>query len=77
MEALENSDSLAKELGIKVHFFVNGAPEHVTFLLLEAASPMAIAQYAVSFPFEQDFKITAVMPQADMMEMAKQMAARG
>ena len=30
IEAIEKSDAVASELGIKVHFMVNAAPEHVS-----------------------------------------------
>ena len=36
---------MAKQLNIKVHFFVNGAPEHVFYALLEADNPASVAQF--------------------------------
>ena len=60
VEAIEKSDALASELGIKVHFVVNGAPEHVTYALLETEDSSRIAFWTSSFPIKQDFKVTVV-----------------
>ena len=43
VEAIENSDALASELGIKVHFMVNAAPEHVIYALVETEDSSRIA----------------------------------
>lgn len=75
--AIENAENVAKELGVKIHFLVNGAPEHVVFLLLEADSPASIAMFANSFPLKQDFDVTAVVHEKDMVAMAKEMMGRG
>ena len=75
--ALENLEATAKELGVKAHFLVSGAPEHVTFALLEADSPAAVTRFLTTIPFEQDFKVTAVQPEEELLAMAKQMMARG
>jgi hypothetical protein len=40
----------AKELNIKVLFNVNGAPEHVSFLLLEADDPYSVALFVTELP---------------------------
>ena len=74
--AMENLEATAKELNIKVHFMVSGAPEHVSFLLLEADSPAAIARFAVQMPCRQDFKVTAVVKEQELLAMAKAMAGQ-
>ena len=48
VEAIENSDAVASELGIKVHFMVNGAPEHVTYALVEADDSSRLAPWPTS-----------------------------
>ena len=73
--AMENQGSVANELGVKVHSMLSGAPEHVSFMVLEADSPTAIAQFTSSLPFEQDFKVTAVVPEEELLAMAKAMMA--
>ncbi|MFQ5934482.1 MAG: DUF3303 family protein [Dehalococcoidia bacterium] len=75
--ALENLEATAKELAVKVHFLVNGAPEHVSFTLLEADSPASVAQFLATIPFEQDFKVTPVQHEEELLAMIKQMMAQG
>ena len=77
VEALENLEATAKDLGVKVHQLLNGAPEHVSFLVLEADSSAAIAHLMTTIPFEQDFKVTAVVREQELVDMAKQMMAQG
>ena len=76
VEAFEKSDALASELGIKVHFLVNAAPEHVSYALLEAEDTSRIALWTTSFPIKQDFKITPVRREEEMVAMAREFMAR-
>ena len=76
VEAFEKSGDLAKELNLKVHFLVSGAPEHVSYALVEADSVGAVARFANSFPYRQDFKITAVTPEQEFMDLARAMMAQ-
>ena len=71
--AMEQQGSVANQLGVKVHSMLSGAPEHVTFMVLEADSPTSIAQFTSSLPFEQDFKVTPVVPEEELLAMAKAM----
>ena len=73
VQALENSEQVAGELGIKIHSMLSGVPEHVSFLVLETDNPGAIARFANSFPFKQDFKVTPVVPEQSLVELAKQL----
>ena len=73
--AIESLESVAQELNVKVHFLVNAAPENVTYLLVEADSPSALARLAVSFPIVQDFKVTPVMREQELAAMSRQMDA--
>ena len=75
--AMDSMENLAKEINVKIHSLLSGAPEHVSFMVLEADSPAAIARLTSSLPLEQDFKVTAVMPEQELMAMAKQMMAQG
>ena len=72
-----DAKTVAQDLNIKVHFSVNGAPEHVTFLLLEADSAVAVARFVTAIPMRQDFKVVAVTQQEEMMAMAREMVAQG
>ena len=76
VDAVEGSDALASELGIKVHFLVNGAPEHVGYALLEAEDSSRIAFWTSSFPYKQDFKITVVRGEAELAAMAREFMER-
>ena len=76
VEAIENSDAVASELGIKVHFLVNGAPEHVTYALVETDDSSRIAFWTTSFPFKQDFDVTPVRRDADLAAMAREFMAK-
>ena len=69
VEAIEGSDAVASDLGIKVHFMVNAAPEHVTYALVETDDSSRLALWTTSFPFKQDFKITPVRREAELTEM--------
>jgi hypothetical protein len=73
VEALENAEKLAGELGIKIHSMLSGAPEHVSFLVPETDNPGVLARFANSFPFKQEFKITPVVPEQPLIELAKQL----
>lgn len=77
VEALEGIETTANNLGVKIHFLVNGAPEHVSFLLVEADSPSSVAFLTTSIPFQQDFKITPVVREQDLIAMARQMMPQG
>ena len=76
LEAIEGSDAAASELGIKVHFMVNGAPEHVTYALVETDDSSRLALWTTSFPFKQDFKVTPVRREAELAAMAREFIAR-
>ena len=67
---------MASELGIKVHFMVNAAPEHVTYALLETEDSSRIALWTTSFPFKQDFDIIPVRREAELAAMAREFMAR-
>ena len=76
MEFEDGVDQMAKDLDVKVHFLVNGLPEHVAFALVETDVPAAVARLLASVPLVQDFKVTPVVHQHDVIEMAKKMAAQ-
>ena len=74
--AIENAENVAKELNVKIHSLLSGAPEHVTFLVLEADNPGAVARFITTIPFRQDCKVTAVMPEKEIAAMARAMMAQ-
>ena len=77
LEGAEKMDDLAKQFNVKVHFLLNGAPEHVFYALLEAENNYSLANFLLeSLRFQQDFKVTPVQPLAETIAMAKEMMAR-
>ena len=77
IEASKGIPAKAEELSIKILFSVNAAPEHVTFLLLEADDPYSIALLLTEIPFKQDFKVTAVDYQQTVMQRAAEIYGQG
>ncbi|MCH9036782.1 MAG: hypothetical protein IH860_05640 [Chloroflexi bacterium] len=77
VSASEKMDEMAKQFNIKVHFMVNGLPEHVVFALLEADSPLTLAPFLASVPLKQDFKVTPVVHEHEVIELAKSMMGQG
>ena len=66
----------AKEMNVKVHFILSGAPEHVMFTLLEADSIFAVSSFISGFPFKQDVKVTPVLHLKDFISAAKAQMAK-
>jgi hypothetical protein len=74
--ALDGLDQLGKELNVKAHSLLWGAPDHVAYAVLEADTLTAIGRYLNSIPIVQDFKITPVEHVADVIEFGKAAMAR-
>lgn len=73
LAATENLHNVAAELGAKILFNVNAAPEHFGFMLVEADSPFAIARIVTTLPYKLSCEVSAVLNEADLMEAARQM----
>lgn len=71
MAAWEKKDEILKEAGIKELFLVDGAPEHVTYALIEADDVSSVLTYVQTTPYRQDFKVTAVQHEKDLVAWAK------
>ena len=77
LEGADKIDDFAKQFNVKVHFLLNGAPEHVFYALLEADSNHSLANFLLeTLRFQQDFKVTPVQPLEETIAMAKEMMAR-
>jgi len=59
-DAGKNIEATATELGIKIHFSVTGAPDHVIFHLVETESLESLRRWLALVPIKQDFRITPV-----------------
>lgn len=77
LSSLERLEEVGKELGVKAHTLLWGAPEHVAFAVLEAESLGAIARYLNSIALTQDFTITPVQNVAALVEFGREAIARG
>jgi hypothetical protein len=76
LTALEGLEGAGKELGVKAHALLWGAPDHVAFAVLEADSLGAIGRYLNSIPITQEFKITPVQNVSEVVEFGKAAMAR-
>ncbi|OQY81648.1 MAG: hypothetical protein B6D41_05670 [Chloroflexi bacterium UTCFX4] len=74
--SLDKLEQVGKELGVKAHALLWGAPDHVAFAVLEAESVSALARYLTSIALAQEFKITPVEHVSELMETGKAMIAR-
>ena len=74
--SLEKLEDVGKELTIKAHVLLWGAPDHVAFAVLEADSLGAIGRYLNSIALTQEFKITPVQNVSEVVEFGKAAMAR-
>jgi hypothetical protein len=59
-EFLPSVPSMCKELGVKIHFAVTGAPDHVFYLLVETNDYSALCSLLSAVPIKQEFDIKPV-----------------
>ena len=71
LASLDALEDLGKELHVKAHALVWGAPDHVAFAVLEAESLGAIGRYVNSIALRQEFEITPVQNVSDLVEFGK------
>jgi hypothetical protein len=71
LDSFENLERLGKELHVKAHTLLWGAPDHVAFAVLEADSLRAIGRYLNSIAIAQEFKITPVQNLSEVVEFGK------
>ena len=76
LASLEKLEEVGKELNVKAHALLWGAPDHVAFAVLEADSLGAIGRYLNSIAITQEFKITPVQNVSDVVEFGKAAMAR-
>ena len=64
--AAEKQADMAKDLGVKILFMVNGAPEHVYFALVDADKVSSVGQFFINaFSIRSSFKVNAVQPMSE------------
>jgi hypothetical protein len=76
LTSLEKLEEIGKELKVKSHVLLWGAPEHVAFAVLEADSLGAIGRYLNSIALTQDFEITPVQNVSEVIEFGKAAMAK-
>ena len=76
LESFEKLDKVGKELNVKAHALLWGAPAHVAFAVLEADSLGAIGRYLNSIAITQDFEITPVENLSDVIAYGKSVLER-
>ncbi len=65
--AVERSEELAKKLGVKIHFSLTGAPDHVFYSLVEGDSLAAIEKLVFDVPIRQEYRVVPVHPIAEAL----------
>ena len=74
--SMEKLEERGKELNVKAHALLWGAPDHVAFAVLEADSLLTIGRYLNTIAITQDFKITPVENVSDVIQFGKAAMAR-
>jgi len=72
-EAAEKYESMAKELGMKIHFLVGDVLGHNMYALVETENPDALQRSFGMIPFPQDFVVTPVGHLKDLIKKVKEM----
>jgi hypothetical protein len=76
LTSFEKLDEISKELNVKAHALLWGAPAHVAFAVLEADNISVIGRYLNSIAITQDFNITPVQNLKEVIEYGKAALAR-
>lgn len=76
IDSLEKLEQLGKDLHVKAHALLWGAPDHVAYAVLEADNLGAIARYLNSVAIVQEFKITPVQNVSEIIQFGKEAMAR-
>jgi len=71
LNSMERLETVGKELNVKAHALLWGAPAHVAFAVLEADNLGAIARYLNTISIIQEFNITPVENLKDVIEFGK------
>jgi hypothetical protein len=74
--SLDRLDEVGRELHVKAHALLWGAPAHVAYAVLEADSLGAIGRYLNSIAITQEFEITPVQNVSDVIEYGRAVIAR-
>ena len=70
---MEKSESVAKELGMKINFLAADVLGHSMYALVETENPDALQRSFGEIPFPHDFVLTPVGHLKDMIKQVKEM----
>jgi len=76
LASVDKLEEVGKQLNVKAHALLWGAPAHVAFAVLEADSLGAVGRYLNAIALTQDFEITPVQNVSDVAAFAKAAMAR-
>jgi hypothetical protein len=76
LTALDRMDEVGRELHVKAHALLWGAPDHVAYAVLEADDLGALGRYLTSIPITQEFRIVPVQTVSEVVEFGKAAMAR-
>ena len=71
LASFEKLEEVGKQLHVKAHALLWGAPDHIAFAILEADSLSAIGRFLNSIAIRQEFKITPVQNLSDVVVFGK------
>jgi hypothetical protein len=71
LASFEQLEAKGKEVGVKAHAILWGAPVHVAFAVLEADSLVSLGRYLNSIAIKQEFEITPVENLSDVIKFGK------
>jgi hypothetical protein len=74
--SMEKLEEVGRELRVKAHALLWGAPDHVAYAVLEAENLGAIARYLNSVAIVQEFKITPVQNLSEVVQFGKEALAK-
>jgi hypothetical protein len=76
LASLEKLEEVGRELKVKAHNLLWGAPEHVAYAVLEADSLGSVGRYLNSIALTQEFRITPVSNVSELIEFGKAIQAQ-
>jgi hypothetical protein len=71
LESLEQLEARGKEVGVKAHALLWGAPAHVAFAVLEADNLGSLGRYLNSIAIKQEFDIVPVENLDEVVKFGK------
>lgn len=74
--SLENLENVARDLNVKIHTILWGAPDHVAYAVVETNDITSLGRLLNSIAIAQEFKITPVQFVSEVIEFGKAAMAK-